>query len=1006
MNRLSVGANESGKQVVFVVGAPLTAPKSPDELGVADVIGVISLIRETFRADPAQLHVLDREIATATNAYDAAFLFLQGRRGQDAANLIVRSAVIGALQHNRKQTIDIRRAVSADLDRQEERTDDWELGPAVTALGSLATLKGGPFSKSIITSNFDPLIEIAIRRAGGRPWRTVLHTDGDLAQSSAEGCQVIHIHGYWHGSDTLHVSHQLLQSRPSLTNSLLSFLREKTLVVMAYGGWEDVLTRALGALTSDQSAYPEIIWTFYDDVPKLSPHLLETLGPGIDRSRVTLYSGIDCNIALPQLATIWKTLRPSSGAPVAISHERSLNSLGQQTRTSSALRIDRKKKVESDRAPSIDFWVGREPELRSLETSRASVIVISGIGGQGKSALAARYIQLIEEGETSYCRWDWRDCKEEGDRIRTQLAASTERSFAERDHFVDLGRLHDNDLVEVFVAAAAELPTVYVLDNVDQYVDLVEARFTGLLHRLVITFANANSPSRLIITCRPGISYELSSVISFPLSGLSIEETSELIVQRVGINSISNVDMSELQARTKGHPFWLNLIASQLSRVPGTTVAMFLEDLRRGRSEAPDILSSIWKTLPRRERQLLQAMAETVRAEDEFMLERLVGADLNYKNFKRALKMLIQLSLIVVKPEKNAPDLYDLHPLVRHFVRKSFTRVERVSFIEQIIKQYSSILAGLKQALGVDLPFPMLERWSQKAELETEAGLFKQAFVSLHEVSSSLIGSGNIEEFVRVSRKLFEAIRWSNAPAEYERFDSVLADFIECLDDLEQFDDADDLMRRYEETVSTRTARYIGYCYVRAFSSWKRGLFAVAIEWASTGRDLKERTDVDTNFDTSHMLALAQRDGGDPSGALSYFLDGQSIDEILSATLDDQSQFGAPAFGNVGRCLQMLGDHGTALKFLKKSAKLLEEDENSSRLSNQAYARQWIGESLSATGQDELAAAFLADAEAILQTIAPSRARKIREITSSLQTPSQMYGPNVVRRRVREWING
>ena len=44
-------------------------------------------------------------------------------------------------------------------------------------------------------------------------------------------------------------------------------------------------------------------------------------------------------------------------------------------------------KQEGDRPPNIDIWVGRDAELRSLETSRAKVISICGIGGQGKSVL-------------------------------------------------------------------------------------------------------------------------------------------------------------------------------------------------------------------------------------------------------------------------------------------------------------------------------------------------------------------------------------------------------------------------------------------------------------------------------------------------------------------------------------------------------------------------------------------------------------------------------------------
>src|SRR5207253_4932818 len=117
--------------------------------------------------------------------------------------------------------------------------------------------------RSILTTNFDPLIEVAIQRAGGHYFRTMLHSDGNISQTEGNGCHVIHLHGYWHGCDTLHTTRQLSHPRPHLKDSLTHLLRNKLVVVCAYGAWDDAFTEALMDVVRDDTAYPEVIWTFY-----------------------------------------------------------------------------------------------------------------------------------------------------------------------------------------------------------------------------------------------------------------------------------------------------------------------------------------------------------------------------------------------------------------------------------------------------------------------------------------------------------------------------------------------------------------------------------------------------------------------------------------------------------------------------------------------------------------------------------------------------------------------
>lgn len=247
LERLSRGLNRRRQEVVFLVGSPISAPLGAGKPGVPDVDGVIDLIRREFADDSNQLVALRQALDQAgPDRYQEAFAFLQGRRGPQTANEIVRAAVFAAWIStppalnglNQSGADETCRAMDLDI-------AGWAISPATTALGNLIAHYPGLFGKSILTTNFDPLLEVAIRRAGGHYFRTSLHADGNLSQTEGTGCHVIHLHGYWYGSDTLHTSRQLSQTRPRLRASLASLLRNKLIVVSAYGGWDDSFTEAL-----------------------------------------------------------------------------------------------------------------------------------------------------------------------------------------------------------------------------------------------------------------------------------------------------------------------------------------------------------------------------------------------------------------------------------------------------------------------------------------------------------------------------------------------------------------------------------------------------------------------------------------------------------------------------------------------------------------------------------------------------------------------------------------
>ena len=85
--RLSNGMVGSDRQIVFVVGSALTAPKEVGGQGVPGVDGIIDLIGSELTDDERQ--DLSRAIAGASNKYQDAFHFLLGSKlNQPIENLL------------------------------------------------------------------------------------------------------------------------------------------------------------------------------------------------------------------------------------------------------------------------------------------------------------------------------------------------------------------------------------------------------------------------------------------------------------------------------------------------------------------------------------------------------------------------------------------------------------------------------------------------------------------------------------------------------------------------------------------------------------------------------------------------------------------------------------------------------------------------------------------------------------------------------------------------------
>ena len=617
LERLTAGIVGSDKQIVFVLGSALTAPPVDGARGVSGVNAIIDLIRAEF--SPDQKLKFGQELAGAENRYQEAFRFLLSRRGPQAPNQVIRRAVSSArgdaMTASSSYLLDT--YTSEDACRGfEADIAGWNLTPGVKALGQLAVSHPRRFGRTILTTNFDPLIGVAIAKAGGVSFRTIMHRDGNLSLTTGDGTHIVHLHGYWYGSDTLHTPRQLNQPRPQLRSSLSHLLRNQIVVVLAYGGWDDAFTSALVEVVMDDNAYPEVIWCFKDEVPTLRRQLLELLRPGLDRGRISFYGGVDCHDFLPSLANAWREIEapvvPKRPLPLRPSTE---PVLAEATDLAVEKRPARSRpgliNAEEDRPPVLDHYVGRSDDLAKLEAADWRIAFITGIGGQGKSALAA----TLFSAPSSLDNFDhrlWRDCKEQSEKFEDQLILLIEALNDGRVLSAELAKQPIDVLADLFCALTEDIRLLVIFDNVDHYVDLEARTLIGPAGAFVERFLNNPSLARLVFTCRPEILPSGSDVHARRLEGLDLEASRELFALR-GARA-SDALLSEAHERTGGHALWLDLLAAQVASRRPVKLEDLLQRISAGNGEIPDAtLRSIWQSLRQREQIVLQALAETLR---------------------------------------------------------------------------------------------------------------------------------------------------------------------------------------------------------------------------------------------------------------------------------------------------------------------------------------------------------------------------------------------------------
>ncbi len=294
------------KPILFLVGSGATMPTPEHRYGVPAANDIVSLIVRGIKDGERRLDFRDRINRSGGSKYQAAFDGLE--RHGDLGERVIRNAVLkaatvsGPPQDNSLMEDTRWRAL-------EEDEKIWNLRPGIASIGQVIYEHPNICSRTVLTTNFDPLLEVSLRRAKLAVETITVTRDlyrEQFASSSSDAARVVHLHGFWRGSVHMHTHRSLTLERPRLESWLREELTQSRLVVLGYGGWPDVVTKLLGELMEVEEQL-DVHWCLYGEATSKSTsegklhELLSKAQKSVGRRMLTLYEQVDIDQVMPAI---------------------------------------------------------------------------------------------------------------------------------------------------------------------------------------------------------------------------------------------------------------------------------------------------------------------------------------------------------------------------------------------------------------------------------------------------------------------------------------------------------------------------------------------------------------------------------------------------------------------------------------------------------------------------------------------------------------------------------
>jgi hypothetical protein len=325
-------------------------------------------------------------------------------------------------------------------------------------------------------------------------------------------------------------------------------------------------------------------------------------------------------------------------------------------------------------SPEVPF-VGRRDDLarllKALKDPQIPLIVVKGIGGIGKTALAQEAIRILA-AEEFFNRTVWRSTQAE--RFVGEGAARSEVT----DYSFDA--LLADILTQSGMASSAGAPTAIKLGAVRELLSVSRAlivldNLETVPDRdaLVASLFEILGKGKLLVTSRYALVHDRAFTVD--LEGLSVGDGIDFLRETAkgqnnqNLMDVSRATLTRIHDVTGGAPLAMKLVAGQMYYQPVDYVLKVIEKAGINKISY-DFYSFIfrksWDELDAGSRRLLVAMRYFEGNPTADAVQHTVGMDED--TFYSVATVLIQRSLLNVAVVDGKEARYSLHPLTRYFI--------------------------------------------------------------------------------------------------------------------------------------------------------------------------------------------------------------------------------------------------------------------------------------------------------------------------------------------------
>lgn len=662
--------------------------------------------------------------------------------------------------------------------------------------------------------------------------------------------------------------------------------------------------------------------------------------------------------------------------------------------------------MDLDPVPVTSCWSGRKEELELINKNNINVIAISGVGGQGKTALAAEFYRRDIETGAKYEKHIWVDCRELQNTMHAKLLQLLEAITGGKESVIKFQDEQLRDTIQRFYQHAKKEKLLVVFDNVDAYVNLESEELTNELRDLVDIILTQQNNSLIILTCRMPIYDSNANFRTIKLDGLNELDGIDYFQMRgIKVEDDDNKNACKKIIRiTKGHPWWIGLIAGQIL-AERTCPKEYLEDNSEGilakGSQVKQYFSSIWDNLSNNNKgehaqQIVRYLAESARPLSLDDISSLLRV--NYNQANKAVKLLKGISLLIEHDNKNETSKkFQIHPLVREFVHEIYSAEEQRSYVHLLLvliignRVYEHVFINKEQHKSERILQCDTQAFTDAIETCLNARNSSEA-LTLMSYAFSTLCDGCHAQFLQLGERILNEVDWKKEEVTLIKDRAAfLCEYIDILAVQEhKREKVLSLIKKYEQFCEKNTLPYSGFLFTRAEVMWRLGDYEEAHASISEYERIKEKnSDVWFKQSSINLHGMILRDIGKIDEAL----------EVLETDIESSNKY-----GNIARCYMLKKDFTSAIEKMKLCISELNRINSFESWINRGYAYFWIAEIYEELGDLEKAKIFVTMCLEIWKEYAPMLMSLTNELLNKLHSIDVNMAPGQANDMVREFM--